>query len=104
MELQPEKALFECLPGTFKKLVLVSATSSSVTETSKEDDMTLKRVPCVHYPLRFQKDTADIGALIDSGSEVNAITPAYASKLGLRICHTNVEAQKIYSSTSSHLK
>ena len=33
--------------------------------------------------------------MIDSGSEVNAMTPAYASKLGLRFCHTDVRAQNI---------
>ena len=32
---------------------------------------------------------------MDSGSKVNAMTPAYASKLGLRVYHTNVGAQKI---------
>ena len=97
LELQPERALFECLPGTFKKLVSVSAISSLVTETNKE--VTLERVLCVHYPLRFRKDTADVRALIDSGSEVNAMTPAYASKLGLRVRHTDVGAQKIDGST-----
>ena len=70
-----------------------------MTETSKEDDVTLKRVPCVHYPLRFWKNTADIRALIDSDSEVNAMTPAYTSKLGLRVRHTDVRAQKIDSFT-----
>ena len=70
-----------------------------MTETSKEDDVTLERVPCVYYPLRFRKDTADVRALIDSGSEINAMTPAYASKLGLRVRHTDVGAQKIDSST-----
>ena len=70
-----------------------------MTETSKEDDVTLERVPCVHYPIHFRKDTADVKALIDSGSEVNAMTPAYASKLGLQVRHTDVGAQKIDGST-----
>ena len=70
-----------------------------MTETSKEDDVTLEWVPCVHYPLRFRKDTADIRALIDSGSEVNAMTPAYTSRLGLRVYRTNIGAQKIDVST-----
>ena len=95
LEPQPERALFKCMPETFRKLVSVLATSLSVTETSKEDDVTLERVPYVHYPLRFRKDTADVRALIDSGSEINAMTPAYASKLGLRVHHSNVRAQKI---------
>ncbi len=34
-------------------------------------------------------------ALIDSDSKVNAITPSFAAKLGLRPGPTNVGAQKI---------
>ena len=82
-----------------KKLVSVSAISLSVIETSKEDEVALERVPCVYYPLRFRKDTADVKALIDLGNEVNAMTPAYASKLGFRARHTDVGAQKIDGST-----
>ena len=37
--------------------------------------------------------------MIDSGSEFNSMIPAYALKLGLKIHHTNVEAQKIDGST-----
>ena len=70
-------------------------TFSLVTETSKEDEVALERVPYVHYPLRFWKDTADVKTLIDSSSEINAMTPAYASKLGLQARHTDVGAQKI---------
>ena len=70
-----------------------------MTKTNKEDEVTLERVPCVHYLLHFRKDTVDMRALIDSGSEVNAMTPAYALKLGLRACHTNGRAQKIDGST-----
>ena len=93
LELQLEKALFECLPGTFKKLVLVSAASSSMTETSKEDDVALQKVPCVYYRIRFKKK--EVQALIDSGSEVNAMSLAYTSNLGLKVRHTDVGAQKI---------
>ena len=64
-------------------------------EASKEEHVSLERVPCIHYPLRFRKDTAGVRALIDSGSEINAMSPVYASKLGLRVHHTDVEAQKI---------
>ena len=80
-----------------KKLVSVSTTSLSVTEISKEDDVPLQRVPCVHYPIRFKKK--EVQALIDSGSEVNAMTPAYASRLGLRVHRTDIGAQKIDGST-----
>ena len=56
----------------------------------------LDRVPCIHYPVQFRKDQgAIIQALIDSGSEVNAMTSAYARKLGLWTQRTDVGAQKI---------
>ena len=70
-----------------------------MTEASKE--ATLERVPCIRYPVRFKKDQDDTQALIDSGSEVNAMNPAYAKKLGLRVRQTNVGAQKI---DGSHLE
>ena len=59
--------------------------------------MPLQRVPCVHYPIRFKKK--EVQALIDSGSEVNAMTPAYAAKLGLGVRETDIGAQKIDGST-----
>lgn len=36
-------------------------------------------------------------ALINSGSEVNAITPTYIAKLGLKIQKTDIKTQKIDS-------
>ena len=68
-----------------------------MTETNKE--LTLERVPCIHYLLCFQKDTTGIRALVDSGSEVNTMTPAYAAKLDLQVQKTNIRAQKIDGST-----
>ena len=65
----------------------------------EDTSLALDRVPCIHYPLRFRKDTAEVKALIDSGSEVNAMTPTYAAKLGLKVRHTDVGAQKIDGST-----
>ncbi len=56
----------------------------------------LQRVPCIRYPVQFQ--AKPIEALIDSGSEVNAMTPAFAAKLGLSTRPTGVGAQKIDSS------
>ena len=57
----------------------------------------MQRVPCVYYSIRFKKKK--VQALINSGSEVNAITPAYALRLGFQVYHTNVGAQKIDGST-----
>ena len=60
----------------------------------------LKRVPYIYYPVQFEgTNETQIQALIDSGSEVNAMTQAYTSRLGLWACHTNVGAQKIDGST-----
>ena len=55
----------------------------------------LEKIQCIHYPLCFRKSSADVEALLDLGSEVNAMTPAFASRLGLKTCHTDVRAQKI---------
>lgn len=45
----------------------------------------LKRVPYIHYSMRFKKDQLKVQALIDSGSEVNTMTRSYAAKLGLKV-------------------
>ena len=80
-----------------KKLVLVLATSALVTGTSKEAQkvIVLDRVPCIHYPVQFIKDKANIWALINSVGEVNVIIPAYAKQLRLGTRRTDVGAQKI---------
>ena len=96
LQLSENGPLYNHLSGA-KKLVSVSATSSSVIETNKE--VTLERVPCIHYPLRFRKDTVGVRALVDSDSEVNAMTPVYAAKLGLQVRRTDIRAQRIDSST-----
>ena len=64
-----------------------------MTESSKEDDVPLQRVPGVYYLIWFKKK--EVQALINSDSEVNAMTPAYASRLSLWVYHTNIGAQKI---------
>ena len=62
--------------------------------------MALDQVSWLHYPVQFQKDKgAIIWALIDSGSEVNVMTLAYAKKLGLRTQKSDVRAQKIDGSS-----
>ena len=68
-----------------------------MTETNIE--VTLERVPCIYYPLRFWKNTAGVRALVYSGSEFNAMTPTYAAKLGLKVRKIDIGAQKIDGST-----
>ena len=74
-----------------------------MTDTSRE--ATLKRVLCIRYPVWFHQknnkdEDKDVRALIDSGSEVNVMYPAYPTKLGLCIRKIDVGAQKI---DGSHL-
>ena len=86
----PEKGpYYKKLPGTSKKLVLVSATFVPVIDGAEE----VVKVPCIHYLLQFQKE--QVKALLNSGSKVNAMNPALARKLGLKTRKTNVGAQKI---------
>lgn len=59
----------------------------------------LERVSCIYYPVQFKKDQTKVRALIDSSSEVNAMTPTYTKKLGLQIRKIDIGAQKIDGST-----
>ena len=76
----------------------VSATPTLVTVARKEEvdenlRANLTRVPCIRYTNNFGKKS--VSALLDSGSEVNAIYLAFAKKLGLTIRSTDVGVQKI---------
>ena len=74
------------------------ATFTLMTDARKE---ALECVPYIHYQVQFKKDTdkAPVQALIDSGSEVNAIHLFFAKQLGLPIRSTDVGAPKIDSTT-----
>ena len=64
--------------------------------TASPEANTLQHVPCIHYPFQFQGDQAgEVRALIDSGSKVNAMTPAFAARLGVSVRSTSIGAQKI---------
>ena len=86
--------LYKQLLGISKKLALVFATSMPVIEVSKEE-VVPARVPYIHFPFYFQKDTNKVRALINSGSKVNVMKLAYASKLSFRVYQIDVRAQKI---------
>ena len=51
------------------------------------------RVLYIHYLIQFQEE--QLKALLNSGGEVNAMSPAYAKRLGFKTRKTNVRAQKI---------
>ena len=66
----------------------VLATSTPVTVAREEEvdenlGANLARVLCIRYPINFGKKS--VSALLDSGSEVNAVHPAFAKELGLPI-------------------
>ena len=69
-----------------------------MNDTSRE--ATLERVSCIRYPAQFcrkndrDKDK-DVRALIDSDNEINAMHPAYATKLGLCARKIDIGLQKI---------
>ena len=53
------------------------------------------KVPCIYYPVWFQKGQEQVRTLLNSDSEINAISPAYAKRLGFKTWKTNIGAQKI---------
>ena len=78
-----------------KKLVSVLATSLSVTGASREvsNVKVLDRFPCICYSVQFRKDKGkDVLALLNSRSEVNAITPVYTAHQGLTVRVTDISA------------
>ena len=86
---------------TSKKLVSVLATSVSVSVISvpvtdnRGEEVVFKRIPYIYYPVWYQKGQEQVRVLLNSGSKVNAMSPAYAKKLSLKTRKTNVGAQKI---------
>lgn len=86
-----------------KKLVLVLATFTSVTDLRKEIMLEvfgilgvtpLQCTLCIQYPVQFQENP-EIQGLINFGNEINAMTPTYTANLSLCIGDTNIKAQKI---------
>ena len=69
------------------------ATSLLVTGSSIEASKVrvLDKVPCICYLIEFRKNKSkDVLALLNSGSEVNAMTPAYTAHLGLKMNMRNL--------------
>lgn len=73
--------------------------SNLITPGSNDSTQPLECISCIHYPVWFKKDQAKVQALLDSGNEVNAMTTAYAARLGLKVRPNDVGAQKIDGST-----
>ncbi len=90
LHLPSERPLCHQVSRQAKKLVAVSATSTSTTNKNTEEK--LEQVSCIRYPVTFKDQTQ---ALLDSGSKVNIMSQAFEQQLGLKIRKTNVGAQKI---------
>ena len=88
------------LTGTRAKTVEIAVAIGTAEvgedgDESEDECPNLTRVPCIRYPITFQKKSVPVSALLDSSSEVNAIHPTFAWELGLPIRTTDVGAQKI---------
>ena len=64
-----------------------------------DDGEEVIRVPYIHYSVQFQEDQEQVKAVLNSGSKVNTMNPAFARKLNFHIQKINIVAQKIDSST-----
>ncbi len=67
---------------------MVSVNTISMTEKLEE----LEWILSIRYFVTFKDQTE---ALLDSGSEVNVMSQAFAQQLGLKIRKTNIGASKI---------
>lgn len=74
--------------------------SSPKTLISVSNNIALlfKYILYIYYLINLKKNQVKAQLLINFGSKINAITWSYVNKLGLKICATDVEAQKIDSS------
>lgn len=91
------------MPRIFKILVLALGTSFSLARVSiKNSSRQLNWVLYIHYSNWFKNNK--IRSLINSRSEINAIAIAFVAKLDLKVCFTNIRAQKIDSSILKNLK
>ena len=65
-------------------------------KVNKKHNVVLDEIFYICYPIRFKKK--EVQALINFGNKVNAMMPAYAPNLGLKVRWTDIRAQKINGS------
>ena len=92
LQLQQKELLCKQLHQAIKKLVSVLAIFTLVIEASQENIVALDWVSCICYPIQFKKSKVLVQALIVSASDINTMTLGYISKLGLKICLSNIKA------------
>ena len=69
--------------------------STDVPEAGRSAVPQLSREPCVSYDIQLRKCSRKIVALLDCGSEVNAMSRGLAAALKLRVMHTKWGAASI---------
>lgn len=74
----------------FKKIFSILTTSALMTKASME---ILKKILYIYYIIWFKKNK--VQALFNLNYEANAMTLAFAFKLGPKVHHINIRAQKI---------
>ena len=72
----------------------ISAASVPVIDGGKE----VVRVPCIYYLVWFKERQKQVKVLLDSDSEVNAMSLAFVKKLDFKTRKINIRAQEIYGS------
>lgn len=82
-----------------QKLAAILATFISIIETGKKISPTVAPSPrvsttftlllqcilCIQYSMRFKKTQIKIQTLLDSNSEINAMTPTYVTRLDFKV-------------------
>lgn len=63
-----------------------------MTKVGRKDEAFV-RVPCIYYPIWFEKDINNTEALSNLSSEVNTMTLAYVLKLGFCMRRTDMSVK-----------
>ncbi len=77
-----------------KKLAIIGNTSVPVTDSRKDLEeisvvRDLETVKCITWNVKLNQSNEEVSTLLDSGSEANLISRAYAAQLPLKIMDTS---------------
>lgn len=69
-----------------------SIAGSKVLNPAAKTFLPFKCILCIYHVMRFKKNKAKVQVSLDSSSEINAMIPAYAVRLGFKVKPINVKA------------
>lgn len=75
-------------------MLMTGACKGAYISLSAKNSLLLKRYLYIYYLFHFKKDQSKFQAPLEFDNKVNAMAPAYAASLGLKIRPTNIGAQK----------